>query len=254
MSRKVTSGQDDSITSTIGACAGRGTGTTWAIIGWFRATDNAGGSDFADIYFEHENTDDDYLNIQLKTSGVINFFYRPGGFGQPTIDFTTAGSYDDDVWHWLFFVCRADNDFEAFIDGTSVGSSTTSVTNSVTPDLVSVNKNINQSLPVDSQFAHWINFKTSLSIGEAFAMAYGQWVRHPNMYWELGIGSPEPDWSGEGNAGTVNGGMVLGDNPPIGPWFGIDRIWQGEKEAVERLEKWFQQTYPTRHIPAVVTY
>lgn len=41
----------------------------------------------------------------------------------------------------------------------------------------------------------------------------------------LGHGSPEPDWSGSGNTGTVNGSPVVGEMPPVGPLFFDGRVF-----------------------------
>lgn len=234
-------------------CSARGTGTTWTLILWFVASDNAAGSGFAALYAE-DFAGDTSLSIQMNTNGTLKFFYRPGGFGQPTFTITSGGAYDDDIWHWLMFTCTADNAYEAFVDGVSVGTDTTSITQTATLNNTYIGAVGANQLPVGSRMARCANFKVALTLGEGAAFAYGQFVRHPNLWWELGIASTEPDWSGNGYSGTVNSSMPDGSNPPIGPWFGIDRGWQGEKEAVERLEKWFQQTYPVRHAPALVTY
>lgn len=42
----------------------------------------------------------------------------------------------------------------------------------------------------------------------------------------FGTGSPEPDWSGNANNGTVTG-AIQGDHAPAGPMFGFDYGWQG---------------------------
>lgn len=39
----------------------------------------------------------------------------------------------------------------------------------------------------------------------------------------LGLGSPEPDFSGRGESGTLTG-TTVGDNPPIAPWYGFDTM------------------------------
>jgi len=44
--------------------------------------------------------------------------------------------------------------------------------------------------------------------------------------------SPEPDWSGNGNNGTVNGtayGIV--SNPPVAPWAPFGEGWFGQAQA-----------------------
>jgi len=48
----------------------------------------------------------------------------------------------------------------------------------------------------------------------------------PEWLLPLGLGSPEPDWSGKGNNGTVTG-STIGNNPPVAPWFGLDSGWHG---------------------------
>jgi hypothetical protein len=44
---------------------------------------------------------------------------------------------------------------------------------------------------------------------------------------ELGLGSPEPDFSGKGNNGTVTGAMTIEDNPPVAQGYGIEAGWRG---------------------------
>lgn len=223
--REVSSGEDDSITNTSAgaAAAGRGTGTTWAVIGWFRSPDNSGGSDFARMYIEStsDGGGDDYCTVGLNQAGALQMFYRPGGFSNPAADITSATGFDDSVWHWIFIVCRADDDYEFYIDGSSEGTDSTTVTNSVTPSATNVNRNNNQTLPIGTNYGRWMNWQESLTIGEAKTAAYSGVIgKAPNLWWELGHGSPEPDWSGNGYNGTVNGSMPIGDSPPVKPPFG----------------------------------
>jgi len=50
-------------------------------------------------------------------------------------------------------------------------------------------------------------------------------------YWPLGLGSPEPDLSGQGRNGTVTG-AVIADHAPIALPFGFDEGYFGNASAV----------------------
>lgn len=63
------------------------------------------------------------------------------------------------------------------------------------------------------------------------------------FYLPLGLGSPEPDFSGKGNNGTVSG-TAISDNPPTGPLFGFDLGWQGAAAAAAAATTSFPPVQP----------
>lgn len=61
--------------------------------------------------------------------------------------------------------------------------------------------------------------------------AYLQRDYDVKFYLPLGFGSPEADWSGTGNTGTVTG-ATIGENPPVGTWFGgNNELYEGGAAA-----------------------
>jgi hypothetical protein len=84
------------------------------------------------------------------------------------------------------------------------------------------NHNNNQAFPGDQAT---VAFEAvTLDAGQ---LARRWWFRRPGAskkgYWELGFNGTgtQPDWSGNGNAGTVTGASVV-DHVPLGPAFGYD--------------------------------
>lgn len=207
--------------TTTAGVGGGGSGDTWTVCGWFRSPDNSAGSDFASMYEERDNGDDPYITIQMKQSGAVAAFYRPGGFAQPTVLMTSATGFDDSIWHSFCFVKRASNDYEWYIDGTSEGTDTTSITNTVTRDRVNVGPKPGNTngLPSGGLLSHFANFSEDLTIDEAEGFLYtGRCRIQPNLWWTLNEqGSTESDWGGRSNTGTMTSMSLGNSNPPTVP-------------------------------------
>jgi len=64
----------------------------------------------------------------------------------------------------------------------------------------------------------------SLTASELLSDYYGGYLARTNLKLcsPLGYGSPEPDYSGSGYAGTLSNGPTIADHPPIKPQFGAD--------------------------------
>ena len=77
----------------------------------------------------------------------------------------------------------------------------------------------------DGSIAHVQTWNRVLSVNEmAQAMRFpGSITRGLIGFWPLWGGSPEPDYSGKGNSGTVTGALVSNINPPINRVFGYKR-------------------------------
>ena len=57
--------------------------------------------------------------------------------------------------------------------------------------------------------------------------------------------SPEPDWSGNGNNGTVNGSAYgIRDNPPVAPWIGFYDVKIPVAAAVVDVVELRKQMFP----------
>lgn len=221
--------------SSIGV-GGRGTGTTWAVICWMRSPDNVAGSDFAQLYAETDAATDAYLNCQMNKAGRLRFFYRPGGFGQPTASIDITGPYDDNVWYWTAFICLGDASYRALVGSTdpdaapAVGTSTTSITNSVTRDELKVGSGGN-NLPTGGAVAHLMGFQTSLTDDECKAVAFnmGKIAVEPHYHWELdGLDelTTAHDLTSNAFDGTyTNSPTAAPDHPPVIPaWWGLGKL------------------------------
>jgi hypothetical protein len=75
-----------------------------------------------DIYSEDHDVFNKEIYLRLKTNGTVEFFYRT-----PTGAAFTASTarFDDGLIHWVLWIRRGAADFEMYIDGKSVATSTT---------------------------------------------------------------------------------------------------------------------------------
>ncbi len=91
--------------------------------------------------------------------------------------------------------------------------------------------------PWDGELAFGMIVNAKLTKEEITEYSFNPWRMAPvfitdhgaTVFAPLGLASPEPDYSGNGNTGTVSG-AVIGDNPPVGP-MGFDLGWQGALAA-----------------------
>jgi len=150
----------------------------------------------------------------------------------PTANATiiSTSDFDDDVWHWYYLVRRGTADFELFVDGTSEGTfgTTTGITDAGTSNFVGNNTVGPGNGPAIGDIARYATWNVALTLGEARTFAFtGRTARKPLVYYELGLASPEPDWSGSGRDGVLSGTPGITSHAPVGPWFGYDLGWQG---------------------------
>lgn len=189
--------------------------SAWTVCGWVHSPSNSGGSNFDNIYSERDSTGDEYLNVHLKTSGAISFFYRPGGFGQPQSSTLSTRTVTDSLWHWWCYVNRSSTDRQAYIDGISQGTDTTSITNTQTPAGVVLGANGSQDLPLGARQALVQSYKSALTLGQMKAAVYGFRTVRPHQYWPLGI-SPTTQISWTAGGISLNAlNMRSGGNPPL---------------------------------------
>jgi hypothetical protein len=156
--------------------------------------------------------------------GLGKFFV---GWRTPTAAANIAASanrWDDGLWHRLLLVRRNVTPFvELYVDGNSEGNSTTDpTTDSTTP----AGNRWGDNFQGGDVAAFGSNGSGSLARGFLIAGAAispnecdqilrtGVPTRHLDLYYEMGVGSPEPDWSGNGVAGTLSGTAVA----PNGAW------------------------------------
>jgi hypothetical protein len=194
--------------------------SAFAIIFWFWSPDNSGGSDFASLYGDGAPGPNDTMLLQMKQSGAISWLHRDTGGTTSSITSSSSG-FDDSAWHWCAMLRRGATDYEMYIDGNSQGTNSTNV-GAGTPTTTEIgNPSGANILTSPGKIAHFINIKASININEARSIAFGQFIgRALNVYMPLGLGSPEPDFSGNQAAGTVTN-TAVGDNPPIRNPFGV---------------------------------
>jgi len=191
--------------------------SAFAIILWFYATDNSGGSNFASMFGEYDGSNG--LTIQMKTTGAVNFNHQDGS---STINVLSSAGFDDSAWHWLAFLRRGATDYEFYIDGVSEGTSSTNVgTIGTAPNPAIGNPSGSNVLPSGGRLAHLVTVPASILIAEATTMSTGVFSRATNLFVPLGYGSPEPDYSGNGYDGTVTGTSIAAkiDEGPLSGGF-----------------------------------
>ena len=88
---------------------------------WFKTTS---GSGFEPIYSESHTTDGNPFLYAGLLNGKLHFTARGTG---ATMAITSVASYNDGAFHLAAFVKQSDNSWEMFVDGVSVGTSTTAV-------------------------------------------------------------------------------------------------------------------------------
>ena len=99
--------------------------TQYSFISWLNSPDNSGGNEFAFFYFEQETSEVANNGIRMSQAGQI--IWRDKDDGAVFTDLTATGPFDDDEWHWVFAVKRANNDRELYVDGVSEATSTDTV-------------------------------------------------------------------------------------------------------------------------------
>jgi concanavalin A-like lectin/glucanase superfamily protein len=108
--------------------------SAWTVDAWFQTT-SAG---TLPIYSESSSTDPVPLVLLALEGGQVVLNGRSSGGGVVTI--RSPEAYNDGCFHHAAFVKRAFNDWELFVDGVSVGTSTTSVAATSDVDLVSIGR------------------------------------------------------------------------------------------------------------------
>ena len=76
-----------------------------------------------------------FLGIRILNNGKLNVFHRNNAFSSFSI--TSGSSYNDASWHHCLFTKRANNDWQLYADGASVGTSVANVAPPLTIDNVS---------------------------------------------------------------------------------------------------------------------
>jgi len=206
-------------------------------------------------FFNLDDTNNQHAAIFSKWNGgsgsAGQFAVRVDQGGSPqdleiladnTVIFTTAASIAQGNWYMLAVTndASASNNISVYVfemSGNALinGTQGTHNSNNTLTAPIRTHCVFHNGNPVghfDGKIAHFSYFSTDLSVGEL-----RQYLRNPasvvaansadcELYWPMGY-STEPDWSGNGNAPTVNGALSIAEDPPIGPMFGWDAGWRG---------------------------
>lgn len=193
--------------------------SAFAFICWFRTSASSG---YREIYTGESNFNEQWY-FRVNTGNTVEFWYRtPTAF----LTITSAGTYNDGAWHWALVLRRGSADFQVYIDGSSIGTSTNNPgTITVTPSVALGNWNSGTGIGDENfngDLARCILIPQAVEVEEASGIAYSGRCRFPVRFWhELDIpGSSVPDWSSNQYTGTVTN-TTLADHPPIAlGWFG----------------------------------
>jgi len=168
--------------------------------------------------FSSVNSD---ISIQVFSDGNIYFAMRNGA--------NTSANFARNVTTWdrLLMVFDGalvgDARLTCFLNGASQALSYTGAMPATTPtnagDFIIGSINSGGS---DGSIAEVKLWSTALNAGQAKDDYYGRGPHADLGYWPLGYGSPEPDYSGAGNNGTLVSSPSIVDHPPIGTQFGYD--------------------------------
>lgn len=194
-----------------------GNSATFGVVFWFRTGDTSGQPGGSVYYEEVGSGFPQFFAIEITTAGLFKVFYRCDTSGT-FVDISSAGAYDDDVWHWGVFTRRGATDFELFVDGVSVG---TSSNNPANPNFNGVTRVMNTNTLTTADIAHLVTVTDGLTLGEAKNLAYGRFYRQTSLFAPF-YDTTCVDLSGNDHAPTIDGGVTQSDHAPIGPIFGFD--------------------------------
>lgn len=177
--------------------------------------------------------------LRTTTGGAVDVW--TGGSNR----ITTTATLSLNTWY-LLVVTNAGgggaNDLKAYalaLDGTFTvdGESGTHGGDSTLTAEIEIGVRDNTGDPMDGDLGHAFYIQKTLSKSEIrgiFANPGTGIMTHKDSgvpFWlPLGLGSPEPDYSGNANNGTLNGATVS-DMPPTGHWFRYPAIWESQAAA-----------------------
>lgn len=168
-------------------------------------------------------TEADNILFLVSTLGVNNAFdiqylHEFGAGNNQSNSFDT--NLVNDVWHHIALVRTVSaNTVDLYVDCSLFG------TYSYTTDPSSTATNVSYTLFVDSgggsqiddlSIAEVVLADVAWNTGEISGLCVGRVPPRRIHYSKLGISSPESDWSGNGNSGTVTG-TTISDHAPVGP-------------------------------------
>lgn len=167
-------------------------------------------------------TDNQWFRLDLRGDvggDPVSMRCRFSGGQDARADSTTG--FSTATWSHACGVVASTTSRSVYLNGGNSATNTTSVsTGSFTTTTIGKRSSSNQAL-MNGDIAEAGIWNVALNADEIMALSKGVCpllIRPANLkgYWRLGIGSPEPDWSGNGNHMTVTGATVA-DHAPVQP-------------------------------------
>ena len=199
------------------------TGTALTVVCWLRP-DTIGAEDEIISKRDSGSTDFQY-SLHIASGGAIGFRIGDGG---GTFDTAAGGTaVTTGVWHHLAGVKNGTgvNALKGYCDGVEQASVTSNVAIGDSAQALVFGRISNSDTNItDGLLAEIAIWNVALSPGELAALAKGVsplLIRPQSLkgYWPLlGTGSPERDYSGQGNAATIVGSVAAGNHPPVMPF------------------------------------
>lgn len=196
----------------VGGSTGMLNRATGSIMGWFRASTLATSRG---IYSEYAAFNKQ-ITIEMTSGHKLQFTWRTAA---AIAQFSTSGNVDDGVWHWFLFVKRASNDFQGWVDGTSVATSSNAVGTDATASTISIGNftSTNADNVSSSDLFRFISLREAIGPVEALSiLTNGLTGRGKLWHFELDGRLPEGSHGGTGEAyfPTVATGVTNDAVPP----------------------------------------
>ena len=172
--------------------------------------------------------------FEINSDGTLRAFVSTDGSFQSGNVVSSTGTITANTWTHVAFVMDGSNtDMLLYINGINDGSNTSGPATVFSPTsklLIGAEHNDNDPSGVAQEFdgdvAEAMHFNRALVANEIFGIAArGRAISEGrDGYWALhGLNSPEPDWSGNGNNGTLVNTPTLANHAPIAPY--SSRFW-----------------------------
>ncbi len=166
-------------------------------------------------YFRQSSAFNELVSLSMVAdgTGLYNVFWRTPSALQI---FKSTNRFDDDLWHRVVVIRKSSTpELEIFVDGVSEGTDGDPGTDASTPTITFIGRDeaAGSSFGGDIfRFATWTGVALTIEEVDGFLLT-GKWRVRPDLWYDLGNGSPELDLSGNGHSGTVNGPTVSDNGP-----------------------------------------
>ena len=194
---------------------------------WFKADGTVGGT-LVSITYRGSGVGVDANWFRLSANGgadaPVSMDVNATGGGLNFQNAASSTNYAPLKWHFAAGVFTSTTSRDVYLDGGSKGSNTT-LTPLEPQSIDTVAAGLLARALNDQDFAGKLAyvqiFNRALDVNEINQIMRipGSVPRGLVLFWNFLGGSPEPDYSGNGNSGTVTGATVSADNPPINGMF-----------------------------------